>query len=153
MCCVPAPPTPSLDFSPSHHLLITYSHHPSRHLTCHLTRHLPLSPVFSYTTPACLVMCYARHSHVMHATMGSAQFFANLSSNCSRVVRQALPAIVAAHFGVVHELSICLDNFYDTLYFILQIIPYTFHPPSIRLMCHVQMFLENTYIPLWLNLV
>ena len=49
---------------------------------------------------------------------------------------------VTTHFGIVHESSICSVDFYDTLYFILQIIPYMFYPPSIRLLSHVQMFLE-----------
>ena len=61
--------------------------------------------------------------------------------------------IVAAHFGVVRESSLYLNNFYDMLYLILQIIPYMFRPPSIRLSCCMQTFLENTYIQLWLNLV
>ena len=86
-------------------------------------------------------------------TTGSAQLFANLSSDRSHIVRQALPMIVGARFGIVHELSICLSNFYDMLYFILQIIPHMFCPPSIRLLCHVQMFLENTYVQLQLILV
>ena len=111
------------------------------------------SPIFPYTTPAHLVMCYARHSRVMHATMGSTQLFANPSSDCSHVARRALPTIVATCFGIIHESSMCLDNFYNMLYFILQIIPYMFHPPSIRLLCRMQTFLENTYIQLWLNLV
>ena len=127
-----------------HHIFCHPSHHP--------THHLPHHP-FSLIPPAHPVTCYAHRSHMTRATTGSAQLFANLLSNHSCIVRQALPMIVTTHFGVIHESSICIDNFYDMLYFILQIIPYMSCSPSIRLSCHVQTFLENTYIQLQLNLV
>ena len=154
MCCVPAPLTPSPNFFPSCHLLIIYSHHPSCHPschpTCHPTRHLPPSPDFSYTTPAHPVTCYACYSCMMHMTTGSTWFFANSLSNRKT---SSPHTIVATHFGIVCESSICLSNFYDTLYFILQIISHMFCPPSIRLLCCMQTFLENTYVQLQLNLV
>ena len=149
---VPTPLTLSPDFSP----LVTHpTYSPITHPITQPITWLIARPIthFSYTTPTCLATCYTCHSCVMCMTMGSAQFFANVLSNCSHIVRWALPTIVAAHFCIIYELSICLGNFYDTLYFILQIIPYMFCPPSIRLLCCVQMFLENTYVQLWLNLV
>ena len=111
------------------------------------------SPIVPYTTPAHPVTCYACHSPMMHATMGSAWLFANLSSNCSHVARQALPVIVATCFGVVRE------SFYMPQYFLWYAIfhfaniPYMFCPPSIRLSYCMQTFLENSYIQLWLNWV
>ena len=129
---------------PSHHPPVIYSCHPSHHT----------SPLLVYVFDSFMsshVLCH--HSHMMHVTISSARLFASSLSNCSHIVRQALSTIVAAHFGIVHELSICPVNFYDTLYFILQIIPYMFHPLSIRLSCCMQTFLENTYVPLWFTLV
>ena len=138
--------------SPVHHIP---SPHPSPKLSPNMSPDSSPtpSPVVPYMTPAHPVMCYTRRSHVMCTTMGSTQLFANSLSNCSHIARWALPAIVATHFGVIHGLSLCLNNFYGTLYFILQITPYIFCPLSIRLLCRMQMYLENTYIQLWLNLV
>ena len=123
--------------------------------------HVSLSPILSSNpSPTSIThfpvfnSCMSGHvySHVTCMTTGSTRLFANSSSNCSHIARQALPTIVATHFGIIHESSMCPSNFYDTLYFILQIIPYMFHPPSIRLPCHMKTFLENTYIQLQLNL-
>ena len=77
-CHVPTSPTLSPNSSP---LVICSSPAPSP----------DPSPVIPYTTPACPVTCYACHSRVMCTTMGSAQLFANSSSNRSHVCETSPP--------------------------------------------------------------
>ena len=126
-CHYPAHPTSSPDSSPP----VTHSCHPIHHLTpspipvtcsCHL---------FLCSTLSHLVMCYACWSCVMHASMSSAQLFANSLSNHSHVARQALPAIVVTWVWRPLWVDHMFSKFYDTLYFLFAIIPYMFCPPSL----------------------